>query len=145
MMMKIFGVLLIVSGGILMGWIPANQNKKRKEKLNLIKEILESFLVELKERRIPMREFLSDNPRYEGVLNKPEEIRFLLKEDVEMLNNTFEKLKISPHQQSVSLCEKQINELSLIIQGLSDYEKKTGKALPMVTGTIGLLLAVLLI
>ncbi len=140
LMIKIFGVALIVSGSVIMGWVPSNSQRKRLERLIYIKECFDLFYTELKhERRSIESYFYEEHNFLEEDANQ-----WLLNEERELIFEAIEKIKSDSYQDALNRCGTVINRLSDIIENLKKTEEKSGKARPLVTGALGLLLAVLL-
>lgn len=140
LMIKIFGVALIVSGSVMMGWIPSNSQRKRLERLIYIRDGFVSFQSELKHQRRSIETYFSENHNFmEDDLNK-----WLSKEEREFIIATIEKIKSDSYNDALNRCSSVIDQLSDRIDDLKKAEDKNGKARPLVTGALGLLLAVLL-
>lgn len=140
LMIKIFGVVLIVSGSAMMGWVPSFYQKKRLERLIYYKECFDSFYTDLKQKRRSIESYFDENHCF------PDEDanRWLLNEDRGIIYKTIEKIKVDSYQESLNHCEKLVGQLSKTIDDLKIIEEKSGKARPLVMGALGLLLAVLL-
>ena len=70
--------------------------------------------------------------------------QWLLNEERELIFEAIEKIKSDSYQDALNRCGTVIDRLSDIIENLKKTEEKSGKARPLVTGALGLLLAVLL-
>ncbi len=140
LMIKIFGVVLIVSGSAMMGWIPSNGQRKRLERLIYIRDCFASFHTELKHQRRSIETYFSENHNLlEDDVNK-----WLSKEERELIIATMEKIKSDSYNDALIRCSSVIEQLSGMIDDLKKAEDKNGRARPLVTGALGLLLAVLL-
>lgn len=140
LMIKIFGVVLIVSGSIIMGWVPSNRQRKRLERLIQMKEYLDLFYTELKhERRSIETYFLERDHFMDDDANK-----WLSDEERNMIFDAVEKIKTDSYNDALNRCGAVVEQLSGMIDHLKKTEEKNGKARPLVTGALGLLLAVLL-
>ena len=140
LMIKIFGVVLIVSGSIIMGWVPSNSQRKRLDRLFQIKEHLDLFYTELKYERRSIGTYFSERDRFmDDDANK-----WLSDEDRNMIFDAVEKIKLDSYNDALNRCGLLIEQLSGMIDHLKKAEEKNGKARPLVTGALGLLLAVLL-
>lgn len=144
MMMKIFGAALIVSGGYLLGRIPGIQNKKRYALLQEITTLFQTFKHDLTEYRLSIRESFSKGGMMGEELLKGCDIQGLQKEDRTMINTALDQIKNASYRESIECVNSLLNKLMLLTDELLSKEKTTGKALPLVTGVIGLLIAILL-
>ncbi|MBQ7971101.1 MAG: hypothetical protein IJ294_01950 [Clostridia bacterium] len=105
-----------------------------------IKECFDLFYTELKhERRSIESYFYEEHNFLEEDANQ-----WLLNEERELIFEAIEKIKSDSYQDALNRCGTVIDRLSDIIENLKKTEEKSGKARPLVTGALGLLLAVLL-
>lgn len=140
MMIKIFGVLLIVSGSVVMGWVPSDSQRKRLERLIYIRNCLASFYRDLKQERRSIDSFFSEGADFlEEEANK-----WLLSEEQDIIRGMVAKIKTDSYSDALNRCGALVDQLSERIEDLQKTEEKNGKARPLVTGALGLLLAVLL-
>lgn len=144
MMMKIFGAALIVSGGYLLGRIPSIQNKKRCALLQEITTLFQTFKHDLTEYRLSIRESFSKGGTMGEELLKGCDIQGLQKEDRTIINTALDQIKNASYRESIECVDSLLKKLMLLTDELLSKEKTTGKALPLVTGVIGLLIAILL-
>lgn len=140
LMIKIFGVVLIVSGSVMIGWIPSNSQRKRLERLIYIRDGFASFQTELKHQRCSLETYFSENHNFlEDDANQ-----WLSNEERGLIVSTMEKMKSDSYNDALIRCGSVIDQLTAMIDELKKAEDKNGKARPLVTGALGLLLAVLL-
>ncbi len=140
LMIKIFGVVLIVSGSVMMGWVPSNSQRKRLERLIYIRDCFDMFYSELKHERRSIETYFSEKHNFlEEDANK-----WLLKEERDIIIEAIEKIKSDSYHDALNRCGAVVDQLSDRIDDLKKAEDKNGKARPLVTGALGLLLAVLL-
>lgn len=140
LMIKIFGVALIVSGSVIMGWAPSNCQRKRLECLVKIKERFDLFYTELKYERRSIQTYFSErDPLMNEEVNK-----WLSDEERNFIFDAVEKIKSDSYNDAVDRCGAVVEQLSGMIDHLKKTEEMNGKARPLVTGALGLLLAVLL-
>ena len=145
MMAKIFGAALIVSGGYLGGWIPSKNVRMR---LALIKEIHGIFLDfqrSLKQHRVALEAELTKRGKLANELLQQMPIRGMAEEDQAQIYTSIEVIKRSDYRESLAETERLINYLEETERRLAYEEKTKGRALPLTTGAIGLLAAILLI
>lgn len=144
MMTKIFGAALIVSGGYLIGSIRVRQKKCRMEILLEIHGLLEHYFSELKEYRSSIDESFSGRGILADRLLAGQFPKGLLNEDRQMLTSLFQQLKVGSYKQSITVTEEALQRLQSTANKLKEEAASQGKALPLVTGAIGFLIAVLL-
>ena len=140
LMIKIFGAALIVSGSVLIGWAPSNSQKKRLERLIHIKNRFDLFYIELKQERCSIDAYFSDELGF----MQDDANKWLLEEERAIIFEAIEKMKSDSYHDALNRCGAVVDQLSTIIDHLKNIEDKNGKARPLVTGSLGLLLAVLL-
>ncbi len=143
-MMKIWGGALIVSGGYLLGWVRVRQWKKRLKLLEEIYLLFEAYLQELRQYRRSLKEFFAEKGELAGKIFSGEMISGLLNEDQKRIQNVISQLKNSSFQKSIDVCDEYIREIGNTIKKMQEDTASQGKALPLVTGAIGFLVAVLL-
>lgn len=140
LMIEIFGVVLIVSGSVMLGWVPSNEQRKRLEQLIHIRNVFDLFYTELKHERRSIESYFSEKHNFlEDDANK-----WLSAEERNLIFETVEKIKSDSYNDALNRCGTVIDQLSIMIDRLKKTEDKNGKARPLVTGALGLLLAVLL-
>ena len=143
-MMKNFGAVLIVSGGYFIGWVRVRQWKQRLDLLKKVDALIRAYFDELKRHRRSLQDSLSDNDSVAQVILSGGVHKALLKVDQLMIGNLVDSLKNSSYQQSIVLVEDFLSTLEKTIEKLQEETASQGKALPLVTGAIGFLIAVLL-
>jgi hypothetical protein len=142
--MKVFGAALIVSGGYLLGRIPGYQNKKRYMTLKEIINVFQSYKHDLAEYRLSIDESFSKSGGIAMELLKGCEIRGLHSEDRNLIDESILRLKNGSYRESTECVSLLLDKLVQTVDKLKENESTTGKALPLVTSVIGLLIAVLL-
>ncbi|MBQ7094961.1 MAG: hypothetical protein IJN80_00700 [Clostridia bacterium] len=144
MMMKIIGAALIVSGGYLLGRIRIHQWNIRLKNLKRVCELFECYLGELSEYRTSVEEFFSNQGNFGKELLGDDSIMGLTAEDLQRARGCMERLKRENYQESLRIVRKYIDQLKALIKALEEEAGSSGKALPLVTGVIGFLIAVFL-
>lgn len=144
MMMKIIGAALIVSGGYLLGKIRILQWNRRIKSLNEICGLFQRYLNDLSEYRASADEFFSKHGSLGKSILKAESIEGFTTEDFERLRSCTDRLKHENYQSSLSIVRQYIEQQKSLIKALEEETASSGKALPLVTGAIGLLVAVFL-
>ncbi|MBQ8894251.1 MAG: hypothetical protein IJ043_07575 [Clostridia bacterium] len=144
MMMKIFGAVLIVSGGYAIGRIRTHQWEKRLRVLTEIKCLFEDYDRDLREFRRSIEDcFSSKGELAENLLyNRP--IKGLLQEDMTRLETSVCRFKSGSFRDSLETNTELLEYLGHTVKKMQEDLASSGKALPLVTGAIGLLIAVLL-
>lgn len=140
LMIKIFGVALIVSGSATIGWALSSHQEKRLKRLEYIKDCFELFQKELKKERRSIDAFLNEK----GNFLKDDANKFLSKEQCDSIIETIEKIRVDSYEEALNRCDATLIWLTAAIDELKKVEDKNGKARPLVTGALGLLLAILL-
>lgn len=144
MMMKIFGAALIVSGGYLLGRLRTKQWEKRLKALQDVQNLFTEFDRGLREYRRSINEFLKDKgPLADEILND-RLIKDLIHEDQEKLSATVCRYRTGSFQESVEAGKEFLAYLDRTVAKIQEDIATSGKALPLVTGAIGLLVSVLL-
>lgn len=144
MMMKIIGAALIVSGGYLLGWIRIHQWNIRLRNLKKVCELFECYLGELSEYRTSMKDFFSNQGDLGRELLGSDSIAGLSAEDLQRARACMERMKRENYQESLRIVRNYIDQLKALIKALEEEAGSSGKALPLVTGVIGFLIAVFL-
>ena len=140
MMMKIFGAVLIVSGGYLLGKVRSRQLADRQQVLRRIELYFKKFDAELREYRRSLHEFSDHNVE----LLKITKHKLLLTEERFEIEEAIKKIEVSSFRESMEVSSELLRYLASQINKVEEDVATTGKALPIVTGAIGLLVAVLL-
>ena len=144
MMMKIFGAVLIVSGGFLMGKVRAVRLEQRLTALETVENLFRSFDTELRElRRSPEEFFRGKGEVAENILER-RPIKGLLQEDLQQLEGVLGKLHAGSFRESIAANEDYLNDLEKTIGKLREETASSAKALPLVTASVGLITAVML-
>lgn len=118
-----------------------------KQRLDLLKKVdalIRAYFDELKRHRRSLQDSLSDNDSVAQVILSGGVHKALLKVDQLLISNLVDSLKNSSYQQSIVLVEDFLSTLEKTIEKLQEETASQGKALPLVTGAIGFLIAVLL-
>ncbi len=124
----------------MMGWVPSNGQRKRLERLIYIRDCFDLFYTELKHERRSIESYFSEEHNFLD----DDANQWLLKEERDIIIEAIEKIKSDSYQDALNRCGTVIDQLSDKIENLKKTEEKSGKARPLVTGALGLLLAVLL-
>lgn len=144
MMMKIFGAVLIISGGYLIGRVRTLQWNRRLKALNEVAELFREFDRSLREYRLSLSEALQNKGETADCILAGKPVRGLQAEDIRRLESTACQLRIGSFQDSVAVNHAFLTYLESTITTLQEEIASSGKALPLVTGAIGLLIAVFL-
>lgn len=144
MMMKIFGAVLIVSGGYLLGKVHTVQSQKRLKLLQEIYALFELYHREMKQYRRSLNDCFANKGEIAERVLREEPIKGLWNEDQLKIFSVVRKIKNSSFQDSIEVCNTFLSELKNTIKKMQEDIASQGKALPLVTGAIGLLIAVLL-
>ena len=144
MMMKIFGAALIVSGGYLLGKVRTFQWERRLRLLMMVQTLFKDYQRGLQEYRRSMNDCFEGKGELAEKILAGQPIKGLLHEDQIKIQKVVCQLKSSSFQQSIDAGRTFLNELEGTIKKIREDTASQGKALPLVTGSIGLLIAVLL-
>ncbi len=144
MMMKIFGAVLIISGGFFAGHLKASEQKRRRIALAEIYRLMECYYFDLKKYRKTMRESLQGSGEMAQLLLEDKPIKGLFETDYAVFRQLNAQLKTASYQQSIVLLEKFLHSLQLNIQKLQEESGSQEKALPLITGMVGFLITVLI-
>lgn len=144
MMMKIFGAVLIVSGGYLIGKLRTVQWQRRLKALCEIRELLVQYDRDLREFRRSVSDSLGNKGELAESLLENRPIKGLLQEDQSRLEMAFHCFKHGSFRESQEVSSEMLAYLEHVIKKMQEDIASSGKALPLVTGAIGLLIAVLL-
>ena len=144
MMMKIIGAVLIVSGGYFIGKVSTIQRRNRLVALRETEGLFRLYEQQMREYRKSLDEVLSgQGPLAEQIL-KGEAVKGFLSEDLKRLESTVSQLKMGTYSESMEANDSFLNYLTSVINQLEEETSTIGKAIPLVAGAIGLLVAVLL-
>ena len=142
--MKIFGAVLIVSGGFFIGKIWVSKWSLRLKVLTEITELFRSFDTELRElRRSPEDVLRGKGELAERILNH-QPIKGLNQQDSEQLEGHIGRLRADSFQEAVAANRDYVAQLDKTVEKLQQDEASAGKAFPLVTGAIGVIIAVML-
>ncbi len=144
MITKIFGAALIVSGGYLLGWVYTYQKRKRMETLIALRQIFFEFDQGLREYRHPLDKTLANSGMLGNALLNHTPISWIDQDDREVIDRAMQQISNSGYSDSVSISKELLNTLDERIKKLSMDNQRGGKSLPLVSGSAGLLVAVLL-
>ncbi len=144
MMMKIIGAVLIVSGGYLIGKVRTLQWSKRLKILTEVQQLFSDFDRDLREKRIALAESLQNKGETAAAILSGTPVKGLVSEDVHRLESTVCQLKMGSYQDSIAVSGSFLKYLDGTIRTLREETASAGKALPIVTGAIGLLIALFL-
>ncbi len=112
--------------------------------LEKIFSLMSSFSADLKQYRRTLEESLDNDDTITEIILSGGAHKSLLKEDQALIKALIEQLKKSSYRESITLVDDFLNTLEKIIKELREETASQGKALPIVTGAIGFLIAVLL-
>ena len=140
MMTKIFGVVLIVSGGYFIGKLRTNHSKNRYENLKSIQTLFGEFNVELREYRRSWGEFEETHSAVSKSLKECE----LMGEEWLDIEETIRKLQVGSFRESLEVSNALLERLNRRVKEMEEEIETTGRAFPLVTGAIALLVSVLL-
>ena len=138
--MKIFGVVLIVSGGYLIGMIRTNRSKHRYEILKSIHALFAEFNGELREYRRSWAEFEENHSELSELLRECESMG----EDWADIEAAIRKLQVGTFRESIEVSNTLLERLRNQVEKIEEEIGTTGRAFPLVTGAIALLVSVLL-
>ncbi len=141
---KIFGALMIISGGYLLGWVRSHQQKRRLGALKKLYSIAKNYEGNLSEYRDSALDYFESQGSFIQKLLMGEPQEGLLKEDSERFCSLINSLKKAAYQEALEQVRKYILDLAALISAMEEEGKTAGKALPLVTGAIGFLVAVFL-
>ncbi len=144
MMMKIFGAVLIVSGGFLIGKIRADQMMMRLCVLSDLAELFCCFDRELREQRRSINEVFSEKGILALQILERQPIQGLNHKEQQRLTEHLDCLRTASYRESLDKNKAFIAQLQEMIEALKREHSSGGKALPLVTSTIGLFVAVML-
>jgi hypothetical protein len=145
MMAKIFGAVLIVSGSYLGGWLSTYRIKQRLKTIKEIGEFFSDFRKQLRDYRSSLEEVFDKYGTIGEKLAIQAPIRGLEESDLDRIYGSINHIKTAGFQASLEETERLLEYLDKVECQLSNDDKTKGKALPLTTGAIGLLVAILLI
>ncbi len=144
MMMKIIGAVLIVSGGYFIGKVSTIQRRNRLVALRETEGLFRLYEQQMREYRKSLEEVLSGQGFLAEQILKGEAVKGFLSEDLKRLESTVSQLKMGTYSESMEANDSFLNYLTSVINQLEEETSTMGKAIPLVAGAIGLLVAVLL-
>ena len=144
MMMKIFGAVLIVSSGYILGRIRTLRWKQRLKALKELHDLILEYSGALAEFRLSFRDFLSDQGTMGRKILDGEGMDGLAEEDQVNLNDMIRMMKTTSFQEALSACRTYLSNQEILIQKIEEEVGSSGKAFPLVTGAFGFLVAVFL-
>ena len=127
-----------------MGRIRIDQIQKRMCFLKRIHDAFCGFEHALSEYRIPPMEYFEKNGVILEELFGEQKVDGLLLEDRERLSNVIDAVRKLGYQEALNQVRDYSKEITVLIKALEGEIATSGKALPLVTGTIGFLVAVFL-
>ncbi len=128
----------------MIGNVRVRQGKNRLEKLTEICDLLEGYFLDLKQYRRSMIESLSGRGQTAEMLLEGEMPKGLTSEDRQLLTVLLQQLKVNSYKQSITATEDALQKLQNTVNKLKEEAASQWKALPLVTGAIAFLIAVLL-
>ena len=143
-MMRIFGAVLIVSGGYTVGWIRVRRMQRRLAILSEIHLAIKGYSSALKKERRSLEESLAQYETVSEILLNGKDHPDLSAEDKEMMRIFADRLKAASYQQALLVVDEFLGRLKDLTNKLQEVTASQGKAFPLLTGAIGFLIAVLL-
>ena len=143
-MMKIFGAVLIVSGGFLVGKVRAVQWEQRLKAIETVTELFRAFDSELRERRRSPEEFFRGKGEVAEQILDHQPIKGMNQEDRQQLEEVLAQLRTGSFRESIAANEAYRIHLEKTIEKVREEAASSAKALPLVTASIGLVAAVML-
>lgn len=128
----------------MLGKIKVNRDKKRLEVLVNIYELIDSYYKDLKQYRKSIRESFSGRGLIADEILEGRLPSVLLSEERSMLDSFMSKLKLCSYKESIDLTDALLRKMHGVIVDLKEKVASHGKALPLVTGMIAFLIAILL-
>ena len=135
---------MIVSGGYLLGRVRTVQQKRRVSALKALHSDFEGYENALSEYRSSAEEYFEKLGESGQKICAAEPISGLTTEDMQRLKDLLQRLKKENYFDALELVRQYLSALSASISALEEEVKTAGKALPLVTGAIGFLVAVFL-
>ena len=128
----------------MLGYVRVQQGKKRLEKLTEIFTLLVEYSNDLKQYRRSINECLNGRGPIAEKLLVGEFPKGLTSEDRDILTTLLQQLKVSSYKHSIAATDEGLKKLQITITKLKEEDASQWKALPLVTGAIAFLIAVLL-
>ena len=142
--MKIFGAALIVSGGYLLGRLRVVQWNRRLNVLGDIHELFKKYSAALAEYRLSPKDYFSEQGTLGIKILNGESIEGLCSEDQDQINKLVGRMKKESYQEVLAACRSYMCDQEILIKKIKEETGSSGKAMPLVTGAIGFLIAVFL-
>ncbi|MBQ7034961.1 MAG: hypothetical protein IJN34_04430 [Clostridia bacterium] len=114
------------------------------ETLIAIRQIFSDFDQGLREYRQSLDEALANSGMLGDAILNHTPISRIEQNDREVIDRAIQKISNSGYSDSISISKELLNTLDERIKKLSTDNQSGGKSLPLVTGSVGLLVAVLL-
>ena len=144
MMTRIFGAVLIVSGGFLIGKVCVFQSENRLKILAEIYALIEEYFMQLKQYRRSIAETIKDRGVIAEMLLSGDYPTALTSEDRKSLSDFLNALNSDSYQRTIEVTAQFLQKLQTDINKLKEESASQWKAIPLVTASIGFLIAVLL-
>lgn len=145
MMMKIFGAVLIISGGFFIGKGISVRWSKRLKALNLLREMFAEFDLNLRKDRVSPDEFFLKQGEFGTQILKCNSIDGMNDEDREQLSKHLDCLRKNSYRESIDANEQFLNLLKEKVERIKGETETSGKAVPLITAAAGILMVVILI
>ncbi len=142
--MKIIGAVLIVSGGYSIGKVMSLQRRNRLLALRETERLFRLYEQKMREYRSSLDEVLSGMGSIAEEILRGGNVKGFLSEDQKRLEATVSQLRMGTYSESTEANDAFLQYLSSVINQLEEETSTIGKAIPLVAGAIGLLVAVLL-
>lgn len=128
----------------MLGWVYTYQKRKRLETLVALRQIFSDFDRGLREYRQSLDEALANSGTLGDALLNHLPISLIDQDEREAIERAMQQISNSGYSDSISTLKELLNTLDERIKKLSMDNQSGGKSLPLVTGSVGLLVAVLL-
>lgn len=128
----------------MLGTIKVKCDKKRLDVLSEIYNLLDSYFKDLKQYRKSIWESFSGRGLIADAILDGNLPSVLLIEERNMIVSFVDKLKVSTYKESIDLTDALLQKIQEAIVRLKGKTLSQGRALPLVTGMIAFLIAILL-
>ncbi len=128
----------------MLGWGYTYRRRKRMETLLAIRQIFLKFDQGLRENRQSLDKTLANGGMLGDALLNHTLISWIDQDDRALIDQAMQQISNSGYSDSISISKELLNTLDERIKKLSMDNQSGGKSLPLVTASVGLLVAVLL-
>lgn len=142
--MKIFGAVLIISGGYLAGRLKVAGKKQRVKSLKELNRLTQQYFFDLKEYRKTMEESFRSAGSIANQLMEDKPIPGLMEEDLALFRQLKTQVRTASYEQSVAVVEEFLQSIRVKVKKIEEDSGSQEKALPLITGTVGFLVTVLM-